>query len=274
MRSMLTRTETRLLAFCAALLVMAVLGPTLAQPDHHHHFADQRTLWGIPFAMDVLSNLPFALAGLAGAWCLRRLPARAISNVQRAMSALFFGGLLLTAAASSWYHGLPDDAGLVLDRCGMAVAFAGLLGLATAVRVSERAGACMGLAVLLLGPLSVQVWSATGNVLPWATVQFGGMALVLWLACLRQRHGALVIRWGVVILAYAVAKMLELHDHDIFHLTGQLVSGHTLKHAVAALAAVPMVAAFWRLGNSRQNAFASSTPASTQAVATRRAGHA
>jgi hypothetical protein len=34
-------------------------------------------------------------------------------------TALFFTGLLLTAAASSWYHWQPDDAGLAVDRCGM-----------------------------------------------------------------------------------------------------------------------------------------------------------
>ena len=32
--------------------------------------------------------------------------------------------------------------------------------------------------------------SATGNVLPWAVLQFGGMGLVLWLALLRPRYAA------------------------------------------------------------------------------------
>ncbi len=269
MRSLPHKNEVRLMAMGAALLALAIFGPALAQPAHHHDFADQRVLWGIPYAMDLLSNLPFAVAGLLGAVSLWRMPAGAVSNVQRGMAALFFGGLVLTAAASSWYHGLPNDAGLLVDRCGMSVAFAGLLGLAVAVRVSDRAAAVTGLSVLVLAPVSVQVWAATGNVLPWAVVQFGGMALVVWLACLRQPHGALDVRWGWVIAAYAVAKLFELQDNEVFQMTGQMVSGHTLKHAIAALAAMPVICAIWQLGNPRQNAFAR-----TKAVAARWAGHA
>src|SRR5512132_491576 len=169
----LSKPESVLLAACLGLLALALLGPAMAQPGRYHEFADQRVLWGLPFAMDVLSNLPFALAGAVGVWCLLMLPRGALSNVHRAMAGLFFTGLLLTAAGSSWYHWQPDDAGLAVDRCGMAVAFAGLLGLGAA-RLSERAGAALGLAVLLLGPLTVQVWSTTGNVMPWAGLQFGG----------------------------------------------------------------------------------------------------
>ncbi|RYF43019.1 MAG: hypothetical protein EOO25_04765, partial [Comamonadaceae bacterium] len=176
-----SKTETFLLAACAGLLTLAVLGPALTQSADHHAFADQRVLWGIPYALDVLSNLPFALAALCGGWALHRLPAGALSAAQRAMAGLFFAGLLLTAAGSAGYHWRPDDAGLAIDRLGMAVAFAGLLGLA-AGRISERAGAWLGGGVVVMGPTAVQVWMHTGNVLPWAVLQFGGIALVLALS--------------------------------------------------------------------------------------------
>ncbi len=170
------------------------------------------------------------------------------------MAALFFGGLVLTSLGSAWYHLQPDDASLVIDRCGMGFAFAGLLGLAAAGRVSERAGALLGLAVLVLAPVSVHLWSISGNLLAWVVVQFGGMALVLALACLRPRISGLGIRWGWVIAAYAAAKALELGDHEVYAFTGHLVSGHTLKHAVAALAAWPVISALGALHLSRQNA--------------------
>jgi hypothetical protein len=248
-----SRPETWLLAATAALLLLALLGPAIAQPAAYHQFADRRAFWGLPFAMDVLSNLPFAIAGLAGMGYLRRLPHGAIGNIERAMAWLFFAGLLLTAAASSWYHFAPDDAGLAIDRAGMAVAFAGLLGLAAAIQISERAGAALGLALLVLAPLASWHCSLTGNVLPWAVAQCGGGALLLAMALLRPHPGALCIRWGLVIVAYAAAKAFELLDADIFALTGQLVSGHTLKHLVAALAAVPVLVALGGLGNWRQN---------------------
>lgn len=254
MQMSLSKLEAWLLAACLALLAVALFGPPLAQPAGHHAFADTRTLWGLPFAMDVLSNLPFALAGIAGAWYLFALPPRSAGNVQRAMAALFFAGLILTTGASSWYHWHPDDAGLAIDRAGMAVAFAGLLGLAAAGRISDRAGAALGLAVLLLAPLAVKAWAETGNVLPWAALQFGGMALVVWFAALRARPAGLDIRWGLVILAYAAAKLLEMGDHQVYEFTDHLVSGHTLKHMVASMAAWPVIIAIRALGESRQNA--------------------
>lgn len=252
MRSKMSKAEILLLLACLGLAVPALFAPPVAQSLQYHQFADQRMLWGVPFALDVLSNAAFALAGITGGAALVMLPARSLSNVQRAMAVLFFTGLVLTAGASSWYHGYPDEAGLAMDRCGMAFAFAGLLGLAAAGRVSERGGAALGLAALALGPYCAHVAFAAGNVLPWALLQFGGLALVIWLATLRQRHGALDIRWSMVILAYAVAKLLELNDDAIYRLTGQLASGHTLKHVVAALAAWPVIGAIRALGRSQR----------------------
>lgn len=268
MRHPLSRAEAALLAGFAALLVLALAGPAIHQPGNYHHFADQRALWQLPRALDVLSNLPFALAGVAGWIVLRCLPPRTLSNVQRGMAALFFTGLLLATAGSAWYHLAPDEAGLAVDRCAMAVAFAGLLGLLAADRISERAGAWLGLAVLLLGPVAARSALHTGNVLPWALLQFGGMALIVLLVLRHSRHAALPVRWGPVVLAYAVAKLLELYDQEVFGLTAQWVSGHTLKHVIAAFAAAPVIYALWSSGESRQNA------ATATQQAGRRAGHA
>jgi hypothetical protein len=254
MRCPLSRAETMLLAAGAALFLLAWFGPAVGQPAGYHHFADQRELWGLPMAMDVLSNIPFALAGLAGALALWRVPAGRLNNVQRAMSALFFSGLLFTAAGSAWYHLAPDDAGQMFDRCGMAIAFAGLLGLAAADCISERAGAGLGLALLLLGPLAARVALQTGNALPWAAVQFGGIAVVLALTPLPRRNAALSIHWGAIVLLYGAAKVLEMNDHALYQLTGHWISGHTLKHVVAAMAAVPVIFALGKPVDPRQNA--------------------
>jgi hypothetical protein len=254
MRPRLSMPETALLLAVVLTLLAVLLAPALPQPADQHAFADRRALWGIPHAMDVLSNLPFALAALAGGWLLWRLPRRAIGSMQRAMAELFFAGLLLVAIGSGWYHLQPDDAGLAVDRYAMAIAFAGLLGLAAAGRVSERAGTVLGLVLLVLAPLSVWVWSRTGNVLPWAAVQFGGLLLLVWFALLRPADRALAINWWWVLLAYGAAKLLELNDHAVFELTGGWVAGHTLKHVAASLAALPVLLAVGRAAESRQNA--------------------
>lgn len=250
------KTERSLLVAVLLLLAVAIFAPPVAQPVHQHAFADPRGWGQIPCALNVLSNLPFALWGAAGLGLLARRralasPVTPVNIAQGRLAVLFFTGLLLTAAASGIYHWRPDDAGLVMDRLGMVVAFAGLLGLAGADRASPRAGVLLAVAVLLLGPLSVWTWSATGNVLPWVLVQFGGMLLVLALACLKPLPGALAVRWGVVIMIYAAAKLFEMADQAVYSATSQLISGHSLKHVVASCAAWPVVAALMTRHKSR-----------------------
>lgn len=235
--------EMMLIAAVLGLLALAALGPFITQPAHQHAFADQRIWQGIPYAMDVLSNLSFALWGLAGAFGLFSLLKRTKPNTEHALAGLFYTGLVLTAAASSWYHLQPDDAGLGVDRLGMVIAFAGLLGLAVAGRISHRAGAAIAAAVLLLGPISVWFWLVSGNVLPWLVIQFGGMALILWMALTQPLLGALAVRWGAVIAVYAIAKLLEVADHQVYELTSHVISGHSLKHLVASFAAWPVLTA-------------------------------
>ena len=241
----LSRIEIYLLVALLAALLGATLTPAVQQVAHYHAFADQRGGWGMPNVMDVLSNMPFAIAGLWGLWTVRRTQPRVVPQelAHRPMAVLFFFGLLLTAVCSSLYHWCPDDAGLAIDRLGMVVAFAGLVGLALADRVSARAAWVGTGAMLLLGPVSVVVWASYGNLLPWVVLQGGGMLLVLVLAVRSPVSGGWSVALGAVIAVYAVAKALELGDHAVFAWTHGVVSGHSLKHAVAALAAWPVIRA-------------------------------
>ncbi|MES3002859.1 MAG: hypothetical protein V4787_19375 [Pseudomonadota bacterium] len=257
MRLQLSRPEMALFAFVMALSAVALMGPSIAQPVGYHYFADTTSQWGIPFAMDVLSNIPFAVVGLIGL-CVLMNAAPRLRNMERAMAALFFAGLVLTAGASSWYHLHPDDASLVVDRMGMSIAFAGLLGLGAAARVSERAGATLGLGTLLLAPLAVAHWASSGNVSPWVLVQFGGLLIIALYCVLPSTRASLDVRWAWVIAAYVLAKVFEINDHELFELTGHAMSGHTLKHVMAAGAAWPVVTALKAHGESVQNASANS----------------
>jgi hypothetical protein len=238
--------ERGLLAAFLGLTLLACLMPGLPDPSvAGAAFADGRAWRGMPNAMDVLSNLPFAAFGILGLWRLRRLdtlhdrslPANALDAAW-----LFFAGLVLTAGGSVFYHLQPDALRLTADRAGMAIAFAGMIGLAVCERVSQRAGwpaACFSFAA---GLLAVAIYHESGNVLPWAVLQFGGMALVLTLALLlRPAPGAMGLKLGLIIFFYAVGKLFELGDQAIYEATGHWVSGHSLKHLVAAFAAWPVL---------------------------------
>lgn len=210
---------------------------------HGHPFVDARTLWGVPNAMDVLSNTPLMLAGLMGLFTLwgKRVP-----PATRHAMAVFFAGLLLAGAGSAWYHWAPDAWGLVIDRLGMAATFAGAIALALAERVSPRAARLSLITVLVAAIVSATLPYTHGNVMPWAVVQFGGMALIVWAAAQARLAGDVGVNLGVLIGIYALAKLCEINDATLFHLSGEWVSGHSLKHSVAALAAWPVMAALMR----------------------------
>jgi hypothetical protein len=257
----LSHRECALLVFFASLLVAAFAGPALSELGGAP-FADRRAWHGLPNAMDVLSNLPFAAIGIWGLLRLHRLglaraaaqeavpPPSAAQQPDDALDCarMFFTGLILTAAGSAFYHLHPDDLRLAVDRAGMAVAFAGIVGVAVCERVSSRAGRPAAWLTLAGGWLAVAVSHETGNVLPWGLVQFGGMAVLLTLALAKPMGSGIGFKPGWVIFLYGLAKLLELSDHAIFEATDELVSGHTLKHLAAALAALPVLHAVGVIG--------------------------
>jgi hypothetical protein len=262
--SSLSIRERCLLSLFALLVLAAVAGPAVpASGLAGAAFADTASWYGLPNAMDVLSNLPFAALGIWGLCTLRSLD-RAHEDALEAAPLpqnathlplntvdcawMFFAGLILTAAGSAFYHLQPDSVRLAADRAGMAVAFAGLVGFAVCERVSARAGWPAAWFTLVGGLLGAAVCHKTGNTLPWALVQFGGMVLVMILSLARPTSGAIGLRLGWVIFFYTLAKLFELSDHAIYEATHHLISGHTLKHLTAALAALPALNVLQAMG--------------------------
>jgi hypothetical protein len=177
---------------------------------HGHPFVDARELWAMPNAADVLSNLPFVAVGVIGLWRLRRLPKDTlVGDTQRALK-VFFCGLVLTGLLSAVYHWQPDAWGLALDRTGMAVGFAGVLALAAADRVGQREARLTLWVVLPLAIVSAWLPLTHDNELPWAVVQFGGIALVLSVAWRPRVGGGLGVCWVGLIAIYALAKCAEV----------------------------------------------------------------
>lgn len=253
-RLLFTAREKYLLAALSALTLAALLAPALpATAWPIPHYVDIRGWLGIPNAGDVLSNLAFLAMGV---WGSERLRARTDAPVG---TSWFFVGLILTCLGSGFYHLDPDmPQRLVADRLGMAVAFAGFLGVAASERISVRAGETVLVLMMVAGPLAA--WAARENLTPWAVVQYGGMALAVGLALTRPRPGALGVPLGWVIVVYVLAKLFELCDATVFEATGHIVSGHTLKHLSAALAAWPVIRALGLTGRAPSHRSADMPP--------------
>lgn len=234
------------------VVVWAALRPRFGQDPSYHSFADTRLLLGVPNAFDVLSNLAFAAVGIAALLFLRGRPDAFVDRRERLPWLVLFVGVALTGVGSAWYHLAPDDARLVWDRLPMTLGFMGLFAALLAERVSVRMGLVLLPALLAAGLTSVVYWYVTetagrGDLRPYYLVQFYPLlAIPLLLAVFPPRYtGAANL---VVALAfYLAAKVAESYDAAIYGVAG-FVSGHTLKHLLAA------VGAWWLLRMLRRRA--------------------
>lgn len=235
---------------CLGLLILAILlalllaGP-IAQPAGYHDFADARGWLGLPRAADVLSNLGFLLVGSVGLIFVSRRLAR--EDGAAPGYRLFFLALLATAAGSAFYHLAPDNSRLVWDRLPIAVASAALLAAALGERLSREAARGWALVLSVLAVFSVVWWQRTeqigaGDLRPYLAMQFLPVLVLPALAALYPARRGELAAYGQIIGLYLLAKVCELADGPILQLTG-VVSGHTLKHLLAALAAARVL--FW-----------------------------
>jgi hypothetical protein len=232
---------TTLLLTVAALVAVALSLPPMPQPISYHDFADKRGIAGIPNALNVLSNLPFAVVGTLGlSTALYRSTRTAMFSHawERWPYVALFAGVLLTAFGSSFYHMDPNNTSLLWDRLPITVGFMGLLTAIVGERVSIRLARRLLIPLLLLGVASVHWWylgelRGQGDLRPYALVQYGSLLIiVLLIALLRSRYAD--TRYVVAALVgYGAAMALDLADRAVFSLGG-IVSGHTLKHILAS----------------------------------------
>ena len=226
--------------FTLLCVLAALLLPAMAQPVAYHDFADHREMFGVHNFLDTASNIGFLVAGLAGLIVVFRPRTCFEFTIERWPYVIFFLGMLLTAAGSAYYHLAPDNDRLFWDRLPMTTAFMSLVAAQTVERISVRAGMILLFPMLVVGAGSVVYWRMTeqigaGNVMPYGILQ--GYSVVI-LLLVERFHASRYTRGGDiywVFAAYVLAKLLETFDRQILSF-GHWVSGHTLKHLVAAAA--------------------------------------
>jgi uncharacterized membrane protein YqjE len=100
------KTSSARIALLAASALAAVAAiwalPRIAQDPTYHLFADNRTLLGIPNALNVLSNVVFAIVGLAGTRLVLRGEVEMRDTRERWPWLVFFAGVVLTSLGSAW----------------------------------------------------------------------------------------------------------------------------------------------------------------------------
>lgn len=239
------------LLFCA-LAAAAWLLPAIPQPPAYHLFADRSTCLGVAHCADTLSNLLFVLAGTAGlAFLASRAGERTfIDRRERLPYRVFFGAVALVGIASGYYHLAPDNARLAWDRAAVAAALMAWF----AAIVCERADIAWGrrlLPALLaagLGSVAYWAWSESvgrGDLRAYGLMQFAPFVFVPLLLRLYPPRYTSDRDIFAVLGLYLAALICDLLDKPVAAATG-FVSGHTLKHLLAAGAAFLIVASLGR----------------------------
>lgn len=159
----------------------------------------------------------------------------------RAGYLLFFIGLALVGPGSAWYHLAPDNAGLVWDRLPMTLGFMAFFTVIIAEYIAVPAGRALLWPLVLAGLASVLYWKISeargqGDLRWYGLVQFLPMLLIpLILLLFRPSFTGAAYPW-TMLGAYGAAKLAEFLDAPLFQMFHPL-SGHTLKHLLAASAA-------------------------------------
>ncbi len=215
-----------------SLAALSLLAP-LAQDINYHAFVDTRAFLGIPNFLNVVSNLPFLAVGVWGLRiCLNSAPAPS----RQAWVALFIG-LALVSVGSGYYHWNPHSDSLVWDRLPMTVGFMSLLAAVIGEFVDQRIGRLLLWPAVLVGLGSVLHWHWTDDLRLYVWVQFITLLVIPMLLLLFK--SSYTHSWMLVIALgwYALAKLAEALDGSILNATAGIVSGHTMKHLLAAAGA-------------------------------------
>jgi hypothetical protein len=241
LRSLARRAPTAIVLI--AVVAMALYGP-IDQLAHYNEYADRRAWLGIPNAADVLSNLGFALVAFWGFAILRTK--ETVTPRAAAGWWVFFAALAFTALGSSYYHWAPDNDRLICDRVAIALACAGLLA-AMRAETRDTPQSPWVLPALIAAAIASVVWWKVSASLgmedlrPYLLLQGAPLLLVpLWQAGYGSPRADRVA-FGIAIALYVAAKIVELNDAAIFAALG-FVSGHTIKHLLAVVAAAVIAA--------------------------------
>ncbi len=220
-----------LIGIIAIFAIIFATSSPISQNLDYHQFIDQNAKISINNFWNVVSNLAFLFSGSIGFFAILKQ-----KNYPAKKSWLaFYMGVLLVAPGSAYYHLEPNNYTLVWDRLPMTVGFMGLISALVAIYIEEKLERLILPLSLALGLLSVIVWHLTDDLRLYYFVQFAPLALIPIMAFMYRNECVRAHYLILALLFYVLAKIAELKDELIFELTNQLISGHTLKHYLAAI---------------------------------------
>ncbi len=221
--------------------IAATITRPIAQDTDYHLFADSRNLFSIPNFWNVISNLLFLVIGATGIVFVSITNKRHKSDRLLLNNFIFFTGIFFTGIGSAYYHLNPSNESLVWDRLPMSISFMSFFSIIIGRFISVKDGKLFLFPLLAVGLTSVIYWyiterSGCGDLRLYILIQFLPMLLIPMIMLFSKSKYDPKYLW-FVLLAYVIAKIFETFDGAVFE-CGNLISGHSVKHLVAALAPV------------------------------------
>ncbi|GAU35935.1 hypothetical protein TSUD_69680 [Trifolium subterraneum] len=221
------------------------LTPSIPQPQMYHDFADKRELFGIPNALNVISNFPFMVIGLIGLMlCHRRNYFNFSVQGELWGWTCFYAAVTSVGFGSSYYHLGPNDNGLVCDRLPMTVAFASLVAILIIERIDANKGTISIFPLIMTAMISrlfmiMPEVRFFGDIRPYLLVQTVSCIAIPLMAFFLPPMYTHSTYWLWAAGFYPLAMLQETADRLIYTATFHTVSGHTLKHLSAGM--VPLI---------------------------------
>lgn len=217
------------------LLYSVYIWPSLALDDNplYFMFADQRARAGLVNFNDVISNILFLTVGI---WGFRYVKNRAAVPDQLRTLGLCLGvALVLVSFGSTYFHLEPTRERLFWDRLPMCLTISTILGAIIADRVHLRWGLRLAGFFAVASVVTLILWrTGTVSLRPYLLFQYGCLVLMASALISSRRHH---LRNGPLfagLVMYLLAKATESYDVAVYIQTATAVSGHTLKHLLAA----------------------------------------
>ncbi len=230
-----------LVGWAAIVSILIVLVAPAHQDQGYHLFAPSPG-FGQEHFWIVATNIAFLVVGTIGLLRLAMVRDRFPRKGEIYPYLAVLAGFLLVAVGSAIYHLAPQDATLVWDRAAMVVIFAGLVSIFATDRIAPQAGPHLVLPVLMILGLGSQiVWRFGGDLRLYWVIEVGTVALIPAIVLLFDGRRTRLRQVFWMAACFSLATATEFFDHQIHAASGGWISGHALKHLLAAAAGLAVI---------------------------------
>jgi len=232
-----TTIKLILLMSFVAFVLMFLQAP-IPQSVEYHRFVDDRTILGIANFYNVISNLPFLLVGIYALTLLKNNRLAINHNIKYLYFVMSFG-VVMVFFGSSYFHLEVNHKTLFFDRLPMVIVFMSLFSIVISEFIDLKVGKKLFPVLLALGLTSIIYWIigelyGVGDLRLYALVQFLPMLIIPIILLNFKSQSNNTKPYWYLLAGYLLAKVFEYFDAQVFTLL-DVISGHSIKHIVAAL---------------------------------------